>query len=425
MSVAPDMLLRPAPEIKSKAAPSKAPEKPAEPSRNKASEFSQVYARERQSKAAERSDNQTKGACDERDSKAGEVSEPTDNAAAQPVVADGGNALPESPPAEAGGLDPLLLLGMTGELPPAAEEAEASLLGDTPEQDAAPLVEQAPTSLISSGPASMTEASFDPEVDAINQLPGVRMALALGAHDKQPAEQASPVAHAVKAAQSAGEGFAASFAGKGDLQAEAGETDFAELQLSKLNVRALEVVKEGSADTAPENFVSKLNSLSQAIAQQHAQVRSAPLLGQPVAMNQGGWSEAVVDRVMLMSSQNLKSAEIQLDPAELGRLEVRINVNQEQTQVTFASPNANVRDALEAQMHRLREMMGQQGMNLLDVNVSDQSLSRGWQGQGDGSGGGRAGAEVAGLADGEPVGTLIDGAQAGVSSARGLVDYYA
>jgi flagellar hook-length control protein FliK len=109
-------------------------------------------------------------------------------------------------------------------------------------------------------------------------------------------------------------------------------------------------------------------------------------------MQQGGWSEAVVDRVMVMSSQNLKSAEIQLDPAELGRLEVRISVNQEQSQVTFASPHAGVREALDSQMHRLRELFAQQGMNQLDVNVSDQSLSRGWQGQGDDSGRGRSGA---------------------------------
>ena len=47
-------------------------------------------------------------------------------------------------------------------------------------------------------------------------------------------------------------------------------------------------------------------------------------------MQQAGWSEAVVDRVMWLSSQNLKSAEIQLDPAELGRMEVRIDLTKDQ-----------------------------------------------------------------------------------------------
>ncbi|MDT9115718.1 flagellar hook-length control protein FliK, partial [Escherichia coli] len=87
--------------------------------------------------------------------------------------------------------------------------------------------------------------------------------------------------------------------------------------------------------------VSKLNALTQALNQQTTAAPRLPLVpGQPVAMHQGGWSEAVVDRVMWLSSQNLKSAEIQLDPAELGRLEVRVNLSQDQAQVTFASPNA-------------------------------------------------------------------------------------
>lgn len=423
MSVAPDMLLRPAPEVKSKAAPVKAPEKSAEPSKSKASEFSQMYARERQSKAAERADSQQRAARDDRAKPADEVSSSADDAAAQPLFADSGKGLPESIPAEAGGLDPLLLLGMTGELPLLPEGADALSLAD--EAETAPvLIAAAPASLTSSGPASMTEASFDPEIDALNQLPGVRMALALGAHDQQPAEQASPVAHAVKAAQASGSALAPGLSAVAQVKAENAGVDLAELELGKFSVKALQVAKEGATDISPEQFVSKLNSLSQAIAQQ-GHLRSAPLLGQPVAMHQGGWSEAVVDRVMLMSSQNLKSAEIQLDPAELGRLEVRISVNQEQTQVTFASPNANVRDALEAQMHRLREMLGQQGMSLLDANVSDQSLSRGWQGQGDEAGGGRGGAETGLLADDERPGVIPESAQVGMQTSRGLVDYYA
>jgi flagellar hook-length control protein FliK len=202
-----------------------------------------------------------------------------------------------------------------------------------------------------------------------------------------------------------------------------------ELQLESLSGKGLEALKESSAQTPPENFVSKLNALSQAIGQQQSLAARAPMLpGQPLPMQQGGWSEAVVDRVMVMSSQNLKSAEIQLDPAELGRLEVRISVNQEQTQVTFASPHAGVRDALDAQMHRLRELFAQQGMNLLDVNVSDQSLNRGWQGQGqDGEDKGRGNAGNALLAaDDElrPGGVGLPGTTTS-STARGLVDYYA
>ena len=148
--------------------------------------------------------------------------------------------------------------------------------------------------------------------------------------------------------------------------------------------------------------------------------------GQPVAVNQGGFSEAVVDRVMWLSSQNLKSAEIQLDPQELGRLEVRVHMTQDQAQVTFASPNANVRDALEGQMHRLREMFAQQGMNQLDVNVSDQSLNRGWQGAGgeaERRGGGRG--DFGGGGDEEVTVSHSEIRATGSGGGRGLVDFYA
>ena len=101
------------------------------------------------------------------------------------------------------------------------------------------------------------------------------------------------------------------------------------------------------------------------------QVRQVP--GAPIAMQQPGWTQEVTDRVMWMSAQNLKSAEIKLDPAELGRLDIKVDMSQEQTQVTFASANAGVRDSLESQMFRLRELLAQQGLQNVDVNVSDQS----------------------------------------------------
>src|SRR5690606_9590397 len=150
-----------------------------------------------------------------------------------------------------------------------------------------------------------------------------------------------------------------------------------------------------------ELAANRLNPLTQAIAQQVQQPQRPTLVpGQPVQMQQSGWSEAVVDRVMWLSSQNLKSAEIQLDPAELGRMEVRIDMTKDQAQVTFLSPHGGVRDALEGQMQRLRDMFSQQGMSM-DVNVSDQSRARGWQGDGGGESRGERGGANTDVAEGE------------------------
>jgi len=417
MSVAPDLLLKSAPEVKPRAAASKPPERSAQTNRNEASSFSQVYARERQAKAAERDEAPAKPA---RESKADKDDPQTQAAAGQAEVADSGKPLPTDAVNDGAVLDPLLLLGITGELP--ADETEDLTLAADPE----PLLITG--SLTSSGPASMTDASFDAELDALNQLPAVRMALEMSAKEKVAEQAGAPLEQAKLATQNVSQSMLASQLMQDELPVEGEALELSDLQLEALTGKALEALKEGTANNTPENFVSKLSALSQAIAQQSPlSARTPVVVGQPVPMQQSGWSEAVVDRVMVMSSQNLKSAEIQLDPAELGRLEVRISVNQEQSQVTFASPHAGVREALDAQMHRLRELFAQQGMNLMDASVSDQSLSRGWQGQGqDGEGGrGRSGdsdellsAEVLHSGAGESAHTAS-------GSLRGLVDYYA
>jgi flagellar hook-length control protein FliK len=236
--------------------------------------------------------------------------------------------------------------------------------------------------------------------------------------------KAKPPAKAPEPSKNEASSFAEVYAK--ERQAKPGEEPGLELPLDDLAKDALDSLKDSVQPNRPDQFVSKLNALTQAFNQQTGAAPRLPLVpGQPVAMQQGGWSEAVVDRVMWLSSQNLKSAEIQLDPAELGRLEVRVNLSQDQAQVTFASPNAGVREALEGQMQRLRELFAQQGMNLADANVSDQSLSRGWQGQGEGGRGGASGGDGR-LASDESLPSAAQELRSERSSAGlGLVDYYA
>lgn len=197
----------------------------------------------------------------------------------------------------------------------------------------------------------------------------------------------------------------------------------AQQEFSQLLRSAAGTVASGTGQVAIDGPDSPVNPLTQAMHQANAAQReaTAAALQQPLSMRQPGMSEAVVERVMWLSSQNLRSAEIQLDPAELGRLEIRISLNQEHTQISFASPHASVREALEGQMHRLREMFAQQGMDAFDVNVSDQSLARGDRQGND--------AEAAGLADGGLERDDVDAetllASTPLDNGRGLVDFYA
>lgn len=414
MSALPDIRLQATPEVKSKA---KQPAKAPEPSKNGASSFAEVYAKERQPKSGERTGSADKSSQEQSSAPAtGETdtaSTAASTAAEQPAVAASGNSLPTQEGAEEQ-LDPLLAMALGGIQ---VEGVEAPATDESPDM---------PALVITGATAGVTEeAEPVPEDDALDPL----------ALFKQPTEEASkvqaPQDAAIKSARVAtSTDFAAAMAamgkGEGEGSAEGKEEPAMELPLNSLAKETLESLKDSVQPNRPDQFVSKLNALTQALNHQTGAAQRLPLVpGQPVAMQQGGWSEAVVDRVMWLSSQNLKSAEIQLDPAELGRLEVRVNLSQDQAQVTFASPNAGVREALEGQMHRLRELFAQQGMNLADANVSDQSLNRGWQGQGEG------GREGSGSRDGLLAGEeLQPGAQQEARSerlamGRGLVDYYA
>ena len=184
------------------------------------------------------------------------------------------------------------------------------------------------------------------------------------------------------------------------------------------------------ADTESEDGLSRAGFTTQAATSQAALTArpvnaAAQALGVP--FGEQSWGEAAVEKVMWMSSQNLRSVEILLDPAELGPLEIHIQNRGQEHQVQFVSQNPSVREALEAQMFRLREMFSQQGMDQVNVSVSDGSAGQqsnreahaGASGSGNQQGQGGQG-EVSGQSD-----SLLTTAEAARVSADRLVDYYA
>ncbi len=92
-----------------------------------------------------------------------------------------------------------------------------------------------------------------------------------------------------------------------------------------------------------------------------------------VTFGQPQWAGMVAERSAQLFSQNINNAELLLDPPELGRMTVHIQVHQnDQASVTFTSANPSVREALDQSSQRLRDLMAEQGLNLVDVDVSDE-----------------------------------------------------
>ena len=79
----------------------------------------------------------------------------------------------------------------------------------------------------------------------------------------------------------------------------------------------------------------------------------------------------------MATKQGLQQAQIIVTPANLGPIELQIQIQDDKASVTMISPHASVRDLLEGATPRLRELFEQQGLSLQDSHVADQDSERG------------------------------------------------
>jgi flagellar hook-length control protein FliK len=131
-----------------------------------------------------------------------------------------------------------------------------------------------------------------------------------------------------------------------------------------------------------------------ASAPTHAAAGPSPSAGRvldiPVPVQQNGWGEALGNRVAWLANQQIQSAELHLNPPQLGPIDVQIRLADSQASIEFGAHHALVRDAIESALPKLREMFAAQGLHLADVNVSHQSFAQGRQPPAAGEGAGRS-----------------------------------
>jgi flagellar hook-length control protein FliK len=138
---------------------------------------------------------------------------------------------------------------------------------------------------------------------------------------------------------------------------------------SLLSAEKTDVISVSSADKATPQAV---NNVVNKLAQDLKSADVAPLT-RPLSHPQ--WNEDLGERIVWMNSRGISSAEIRMNPEHMGPITVRIDMNQDQATIAFTAQNTVVRDALEASLPKLREMLSAQQVNLADVSVSQQSSS--------------------------------------------------
>lgn len=97
------------------------------------------------------------------------------------------------------------------------------------------------------------------------------------------------------------------------------------------------------------------------------------VLEKRVHLNNNLASSELNEKIAIMAGKELQTATIRLDPAELGSMNIKLVVQNDQINVTIQAQNNQSRDLLEQQMPRLREMLQQQGMTLGDTQVQADS----------------------------------------------------
>lgn len=146
-----------------------------------------------------------------------------------------------------------------------------------------------------------------------------------------------------------------------------------EKRLSDLNGKTTSVNQNS-------NGTAQVVELPRALANQPT--TTTPTIPQTaVSIRQPGWDQALTNSVQWMMKENLQEANIRVRPAELGPISVKVSMSGEQLSLNFNAAHAATREALESAMPRLREALAASGMDLGNVDVSDQGLAKQFQQQ--------------------------------------------
>lgn len=153
-------------------------------------------------------------------------------------------------------------------------------------------------------------------------------------------------------------------------------------QIMNTDMQAMPDVVELNRLAVADQPVSGLQPASgQAVSMQTTSIQSSTSASELTAdidipVGQKGWSEAVGQKVSVMLNQKLDTASLQLDPPELGPLNIEMNVDQQEVRLTIVTHHATTKDALDQTLPRLREMLENEGYQLTDSQIDYQSSNQ-------------------------------------------------
>ena len=129
--------------------------------------------------------------------------------------------------------------------------------------------------------------------------------------------------------------------------------------------------EEGDAPTPTGNLLAGVGASNAPLGL--ARTETVNAMEAPSADLHGGhFDEDVGDAVRWMADQKIGHAHIKVTPNDLGTVEIRLRLDGDRVHADFSSAQAEVRQALENGLPRLRDMLGQHGFQLAHADVGQQ-----------------------------------------------------
>jgi flagellar hook-length control protein FliK len=97
----------------------------------------------------------------------------------------------------------------------------------------------------------------------------------------------------------------------------------------------------------------------------------------PSQLGTKAWDQAMGQRIIWMVAGGEQSAQITLNPPDLGPLQIVLKISDNQVDASFISSHLDVRETLESAMPKLRQMMDDAGIQLSGFSVSSQASQSG------------------------------------------------
>jgi flagellar hook-length control protein FliK len=199
-----------------------------------------------------------------------------------------------------------------------------------------------------------------------------------------------------------------------------------ERQADALNGVRTDAKAEAEAALAAKDVAPAVTAAATAAAAPEIAKAVAPATTLYSRVGTPAWDQQLGQKVVFMAAGGEHSATMELNPPDLGPLQVVLSVNKDQATAAFTSAAPEVRQALEAALPRLREMMGEAGIQLGNATVSAGTSDQNPSNQAASSGSGQRGAPGSSGQGGQG---SVEGAEAPRTTIRrlpsGAVDTFA